>query len=438
MSGRVVANVRPEALAGAAEVESGGARLVNASSTDLLGLGADARVREATQAALRRFGAAEWPGSPAQRDLEERLAGLLGAEAAACVASVEAILSVLPGQRWLVEARSSRRLAAARPVSTPEEAEVLLERGDHLGVVTEAVHRLAGDLCVLPRYVETCQRRNASLIVVDEALGVLGPNGGGAVEHLALQREPDLLLITLGDGVPGRGAVVLGSRSLVEELRGATPVPPVASLAGSLRGLEIAMSESQRRERALELAQRALATLRSAGFDTGPCVTPWIPVWLGDEGLLHAWLAALADAQVACRGWVAGARSRLLLSFAATTTDAQLDAALEALVRTGKRLGYPEAAASFRAPPVLARPGSYAMGTPAALHWVTVEPPPEEPAPAPPPAVPPPPSSLEDLSLKGRVYDAVETLTWRATATTSAQLRRGADALRALLERRRR
>ncbi len=44
-----------EGLPGQGELEIGGRRVLNADSTDLLGLSADPRVKEAAQAATRRF-----------------------------------------------------------------------------------------------------------------------------------------------------------------------------------------------------------------------------------------------------------------------------------------------------------------------------------------------------------------------------------------------
>ncbi len=305
-------------------------------------------------------------------------------------------------------------------------------------MIAEALHPLSGELTVLPRYLEACERRHASLVVLDEALGVLGPQGGGAVEHLGLQGQVALLVVALGGGIPGTGAVVLGAQALVEPLRGAAPPPPVFCLAASLRAVEIAAAEPTRRARLLDVAHRALSTLRAGGFDTGPSITPWVPLWLGDEGLCQAWLGELRDEGLACRAWLAGPRSRLLLSLPATVTDAQVELVLEAIARTGRRLGFPEAGAAHRRPVAVARPGSYAMGAPAALHWTTVDLPDRGPTEPPAPPLPPLPASAEELSLRGRVYDAVETLTWKATNATGSQLRRGAEALRTLIDRKKR
>lgn len=437
ISGRVAGNCRVDAAPTSAEVESDGARLVNASATDLLGLGADARQREAVQAALRRYGAGVVPGSRVQGELEARLAALLGAEAAVVVESVDAVLAQLPTWRFAVEARATHRVQGAAAVTSPEEAEGLLERAQLAGVIAQALHPLSGELTVLPRYLEACERGHGSLVVLDEALGVLGPNGGGAVEHLGLQGQVALLVVAFGAGIPGAGAAVLGPRALVELLRGAAPPPPVATLAGALKAIDLAAAEPARRARVFDVAQRVLTTLRAGGFDTGPSVTPWVPVWLGDEALAERWLADLRDEGLACRAWIAGPRSRLLLSLPATVTDAQVDQVLEAVTRVGRRLGFPETTAAHRKPPAMARPGTYAMGEPAALHWTTVDLP-ERGVPELVVAPAPPPAAAEELSLRGRVYDAVETLTWKTANATSAQLRRSADAVRALLDRRKR
>ena len=53
LRGRVVGNARIDALPSANEIESDGSRLIVTSTDDLLGLGNDARVREAVAAAMR-------------------------------------------------------------------------------------------------------------------------------------------------------------------------------------------------------------------------------------------------------------------------------------------------------------------------------------------------------------------------------------------------
>lgn len=431
--GRVVGNVRVDAAPAAAEVESDGARLLNAGATDLLGLASDARVREALQAALRKNGLNRAPRSRAQEELEERLARLLGAAATVVLDDAGSALSCLDGLGALVDAHARWLVPGGVPVASPEDAERALAVARGAPLVVGAVDELAGDLSPLHRFAEATQRAGAPLVVIDPVgLGVLGPAGLGAVDSLGLSDQVALHGLFLGHAVPGSGAVFAGPLPLVDALRAAGRAPPVASLAATSRALELATTEAPRRARAFDVAQQLVDGLRGLGFDTGPCVTPWIPAWMGDEALAEQWLRALADQGVACRGLLAGERSRLLVSMAATATDAQVDAVLGAFEKVARKLKPPELDAAWRGPVLLARPGSFALATPCAPHW-------REPLAAalPPPVVEPPPAPV--ASLRARLFDAVETLTWRATNVRGTKLGLpGGEALKALLDRRRR
>lgn len=433
--GHVVDNARIDAVASGAEIESDGARLLSVSTDDVLGLASDARVREALNAAVRRAGLGRAFDTRVLREVEERVASLLGAEACAVVDHEAALFALLPTWRMVCHLRARRPIADGVPVATPEEADVELGRPGMAAMALEAVHLREGDLAPTPRYAEVCQRRHAALVVIDDGLGVLGAQGGGAVEHLSLRDQVDLQILPLGQAIPGAGALVLGPGEIIAAFRGVLPPPATAPLAASLKALEIAVTEPARRARLFDTAQRLIVGLRGLGFDTGPCVTPWIPLWLGDEGLCEQWLLALGEAGLLVRGWIAGPRSRLLLSPSATLSDAQVTQVLETFERLCRKLTVPLAAASRAEVTPLARPGSYAMAAPAALHWTTVDPQERRSRELEIPAAPP--SSTESLSLQARVAEAVETVTWRAASVGGAQLRRGADALRALIDRRR-
>ncbi len=435
--GRLKVNCRVDAIPSASEVESDGARLLMASTDDLLGLGSDPRVREAAQTALRKNGLSRNDGSRAQADFEARARSLFGAAGALVVSHEEAVLPLLPTWRLAAEARGRRAIPEAAQITSPEDAEAALGHPGMLGLVIEAVHPLEGDLAPTPRFAEACQRRHSNLIVIDDGLGVLGPTGGGAIEHLSLQEQVTLRILPLGGAIPGTGALMLGEPELLDTLRGALAPPNAVLLAASARALDIAVTEGARRARLFDVAQKLLTALQKRGFDTGPCVTPWIPVWLGDEALCEQWLAGLAELGVCCRGWLAGPRSRLLLAAPATLTDGQLGQLVDAFERLSRKLQVPVTGSLAREAPVLARPGSYAMGAPAALHWMTVEPRERRPLEPEVPATTPP-SSAENLTLRELFSDAVETVTWRATSVGGAQLRRSAEALRTLIDRRRR
>jgi len=431
---RVVSAVRVDAAPSAVEVESDGARLLNASTADLLGLGVDPRVREALQATLRKLGVASAGPSGPLEDLEARLAGLLATEAAAVLDEPGAVVACLEAIAVTVEAPGHAPHRDGLTVASPEEAGRALALAPGAPLLVDAVAEHTGALAPLHRYAEVAQRAQAPLVVIDPlGLGVLGPNGLGAAEALGLADQATLQVFRLGGAIPGMGAVVAGPRAVVDALRSCGRPPPAALLAASSRALQLATAEAPRRARAFDVAQALLDGLRRLGLDTGPCVTPWIPVWTGNEVLAEQWLKALADAGIAARALLAGTRSRLLIALAATATDAQVTAVLDAFAKVARKLKPAELDAAWRGPVLLARPGSFALATPCAPHWQEAAAPEAPAAPSAPPE-PPPAERLRD-----RLFDAVETLTWRVTNRRGGKLGLpGGEALKALLDRRRR
>lgn len=98
------------------------------------------------------------------------------------------------------------------------------------------------------------------------------------------------------------------------------------------------------------------------GFDAGPAVTPWVPVWVGDATLCQQWLDGLAEASIAARAWLAPGTARLLLSLSATTTDAQLTQLLEVFDRLARPMKPRELSKEF--------PGAAGCGATGQLHPV--------------------------------------------------------------------
>ncbi len=417
---RVVSNVRIDAILSAAEVESAGARCIQGSTDDLLGLAADVRVREAAIGAIRKFGLAPGPLTRLREELESRLASHLNLEAAALMPDLS-LLSALPG-RVAAEGRTARRVdVMASEVLSLDAGNAPIGRL----FVTDALHPFEGDLSPLPRLFEQAQHEQSTVISIEaHGLGVLGATGGGVAEHLGIAGQGDLHLLSLG-ALGGHGWVAAGKRPLVAAVQAFTAAAPsLPSVAATLRALEILHSEPQRRSRAFDVAQRLLNAFRQRGLDTGPCVTPWVPVWLGDEALTDQWLRALLEAGIATRALLAGHRSRLLFSVAATISDAQLDTLLEGVDKAARKLPAPDSP-NARAPVTLSRPGSFVMAAPCAPKWVEFDLP---------EAVDEPETAALPRTLSNRVFDAVETLTWRAANLRTARLP-GTDAIRALIDR---
>lgn len=426
-----------DAMPGQGEVELSGRRAVNFGTDDALGLATDSRVKEAAAAAIRRYGTQGHATQVLTRELEERLAAFLGRERVRVSGDPAALLSpfaaatatVLSDARHHVglDRLLPRAVSHARGDLLALEAALAAAEGPTL-LVAAGIHASEGDLSPLPRLLELCTRSSATLLVDEtRSLGVLGPTGAGAAEHL-VGTEPSVLLAgSLSGALASRGFFVAGPRELVDTLEGSTLSP--ANAAAALKALELIQSEPQRRARLFDVTHKLLDGLRARGFDIGPTVTPRVPLWMGDEVRAVRFGRALIENGVLCQLVALPRRARLVLTPQATQSDAQIDQALTIVERTAKKLEMmPEPVGSELAPIELARPGMSMFSSPCAQHWLLTQPATQ----LPPAATAPEPGTPRDVAAK--LFDAVETLTWRAANVRAPALRQ----LGALLTRKKR
>jgi glycine C-acetyltransferase len=296
---RLVSNAVGDAIPGSGELDVDGARWLSASTDDVLGLASDARVREAASAALKRFGLHRAPLT-ATVALEATLARALGQKAALLAPELWEVLRVLPTWRYAVDDRSRALAHDATVVTDPDDAEHALGQPGLEGLLVDALHPTEGDLAPLPRYAEVCAKHGAALIAVDRyGLGTLGAFGAGVTEHLALQDQVAVSISALGLGLPGTGAVIAADETVISALRGHLGSPLATTVMAVTKAWQIRRDEPQRATRAFDVAQRLLSGLKRLGLDTGPAVTPWIPVWIEKPALCTEWLHTFADASIA-------------------------------------------------------------------------------------------------------------------------------------------
>jgi 8-amino-7-oxononanoate synthase len=357
-----------------------GRTLVDFSSNDYLGLAHHPAIAAQMSACALRTGA----GSAASHlitghgiehaRLEEELAAFLGRERAllfstgymanlgvltALAGRGECVLldrlshasiidgALLSGARFKRYTHGDAAAAARAVAEDPDDVAVL---------ATDGVFSMDGDIAPLPELARAANASKAWLVVDDaHGIGVLGPNGRGAVEHFGMSTDDVPVLVgTLGKALGSFGAFVAGSHDLIEILIQkarpyiyTTALPqPVA--AATRKALEISQRESWRRERVLTLTARFRRAAGEAGIPlmnpeplaqpTNPAApaTPIQPIVLGSsEAALRAQQALLRAGfrVVAIRSpTVPRGSERLRVTLSAAHTEEQVDGLVEALI----------------------------------------------------------------------------------------------------------
>ena len=292
-----------------------GKSCVNFCSNNYLGLSADARLRDAATASIKRSGFGAGASRlvcgtlPEHQMLEERLAAFKGAER--CVlfncgymANIGIIASLFGRDDLILSDRLNHASildgivlsrAVFRRYSHCDMAalERLLREGRGyrtVAVITESVFSMDGDLAPLDQIACLAKQYNA-VVVVDEAhgAGVFGECGRGAVEHFGCGQDIAVQMGTLSKAFGSFGAYCCGSALLADYIINrarsfiyTTALPPSVA-AASLKALDIVETEPERRASLWRNARKVRQGLNVAGFNTLSSASPIIPVVIGDE-----------------------------------------------------------------------------------------------------------------------------------------------------------
>ncbi len=344
-------------------IQLDGARVLNLSSNDYLGLASDSRLVSRASEALSVAGAGASSSRlivGTQREhvrLERAVADWMERESvrifnSGYAANVGVLTTLLgPGDVVFSDALNHAsivdgcRLSRADIVVYPHGdvaalARAMRERhGRRRVVVTESLFSMDGDVPDLRAIAELCRRHDVGLIVDEaHAVGTHGPQGRGQCAESAV--VPDVLVGTFGKAFGAFGAFVVSSHAVCELLWNrarsfvfSTALPPsVPAMAAA--ALEIVRSgDGDDRRRRLRAHARRLraAALGFGGIETSPIA----PLVLGDDKKTMALTARLLAAGVFVQGirppTVPDGASRLRLSLTAAHTDDDLTRALAAL-----------------------------------------------------------------------------------------------------------
>jgi glycine C-acetyltransferase len=359
----------------AAESRFDGKQVINLASNNYLGLTTHPKLREAALEAVRKYGV----GSGAVRtisgtmsihmQLEERIADFKNVEAcvvfqsgfAANAGTVAAILTpedhIISDELNHASIIDGCRLSKAKihvfPHKDAAAAEkILAELSSAPGrklLVTDGVFSMDGDIGPLPGLVEAAEKHGAIMMVDDaHASGVLGRNGRGTIDHFGVHGRVHVQVGTLSKAIGVLGGYVCGSRDLIEFLYHrarpflfSTSHPPAVA-AACLAAFDVLEQEPELIEKLWDNTRYFKQGLGSAGFNTGVSETPITPVIIGEAGLAYQLSRELFAEGVLATGigfpTVAKDKARVRTIVAATHTRAELDRALEAFEKVGRKL----------------------------------------------------------------------------------------------------
>ncbi|MEQ8404453.1 MAG: glycine C-acetyltransferase [Oceanicaulis sp.] len=218
-------------------------------------------------------------------------------------------------------------------------------------IVTDGVFSMDGYIADLSTICDLADKYDALTMVDDcHAHGFMGAKGRGTPEHCGVLGRVDIITGTLGKALGGAmGGFTAAKKSVVDMLRQRSRpylfsnslAPAIAG--ASLKALDMVEAGDDLRARLFDNAKRFRTGMSEAGFELLPGEHPIIPVMLGDAALSQKMADALMEEGVYVIGFfypvVPKGKARIRTQMSAAHTPEQIDQAVDAFTKVGKRLG---------------------------------------------------------------------------------------------------
>lgn len=343
--------------------------ILNLADNDYLNLSSDARLQNAGQEAITRYGCSSSASplitgfGPAHRDLLASVESWCGIGNgivwnSGYVAN-QALMHLLPKKGDLVLAdrlihnstisgilSSGARLLRYRHCDLEHLEALLKEHAANdrvLFVVTESVFSMDGDYPNL-RAIADLKERYGFFWVLDEAhaVGWYGKEGSGLAEEFSVLSQVDALVGTLGKALGSMGAYTLfHDKSICDYLVNfagefiySTYLPPVCA-AVATEAIQCVRQSSELREDGKKLSSRVRIRLKEMGLDVMPGDSPIVSILVGKANVVMEIASEFEN-----RGILVGAvrpptvpegTSRLRISLKADLSENSINRFLDAL-----------------------------------------------------------------------------------------------------------
>jgi glycine C-acetyltransferase len=218
-------------------------------------------------------------------------------------------------------------------------------------IATDGVFSMDGDIAPLAEIQKLAEQYGA-LTMVDEchATGFFGPTGRGSIEECGVMGKIDVITSTLGKALGGAsGGFTTGRKEIISLLRQrsrpylfSNTVAP-ALVTASLACLDLLDKNTELVAQLRENTRYFRSEIVKTGYTVRPGIHPIVPIMLGDAKLA----ATIADDMLNEGIYVIGfsypvvpqGQARIRVQISAGHSRADLDRALEAFAKVGKRHG---------------------------------------------------------------------------------------------------
>ncbi len=359
-----------------AEIEVGGKKVLNFCANNYLGLSGHPAVIEASKKYMdeRGYGLSSvrfiCGTQDIHKELEKKIADFLGTEDtilyAACFDANGGVFEPLFGEEDAIISDALNhasiidgvRLCKAQRYryehNNMDDLENKLKESQQLRsriIVTDGSFSMDGTIAQLDKICDLADKYDA-IIMVDEShsTGFIGKTGRGTHEYRNVMGRIDIITGTLGKALGGAsGGFTTGKKEIIEMLRQRSrPYLFSNTVAPGIVGASIAvfdmLNKTTNLRDKLERNTKYFRTkMTEAGFDIKPGDHPIVPIMLYDAVLAQNFAASLLDEGIYVIGFffpvVAKGQARIRVQISAAHDEAQLDKAIAAFTKIGKKLG---------------------------------------------------------------------------------------------------
>jgi len=361
--------------AGEIEVASG-RRVLNFCANNYLGLADSEELAEAAKRALDRYGYGMASvrficGTQEEhKQLEARISSFLGFEDTILYSSCfdangglfetllteeDAVISDALNHASIIDgvrlSKAKRFRYANNDMAALEEELRKAEGARFKLIATDGVFSMDGIIANLGGVCDLAEKYGAMVMVDDShAVGFVGKNGRGSMEHCGVEGRVDIVTGTLGKALGGAsGGYTSAKREVVEWLRqrsrpylfSNTLAPVIA--AASLKVFDLIENGSALRERLYANADLFRTEMTKLGFTLAGEGHPIIPVMLGEAALAQEMAARMLEKGVYVIGFsfpvVPRGQARIRTQMSAAHSRADVEKAIEVFAETGRELG---------------------------------------------------------------------------------------------------